>query len=231
MTGSARPVDNEAETSPPRRLLWLLAAATFLVFFQAFMTIWSLTPVMATVSTPFAFSAATPSAPACTLHRPSSRNPPRWGDRARAHKGLKQWDQAEADYAQALTFTPDDADLRIERGRFFEQRSRPDKAVAEFTAAIGQKTKLVDRRRAAFARAPYQKAYRQGLSKAFEVLAEVYRKVGRPADAARRERPVDADQRVLHPRAVRRATLSHQPGARAPTTTDTSLSGVIEGRS
>jgi serine/threonine-protein kinase len=107
-----------------------------------------------------------------------------WLTRARAQVALKHWDQARADFDKALALDPEDADLRIARGRFFEQRGQHAQAVAEFTAAIAAKTKLVKQWRAAFDRAPYMDSYRSGLGKAYQVLAEVQRKAGRPADAA-----------------------------------------------
>jgi serine/threonine-protein kinase len=107
-----------------------------------------------------------------------------WWDRARANLGLKQWDRARADFDKALALDPANANLRIERGRFFDERGQKDKAVAEFSAAIAQTTKLVKRWRSAFASAPHLGNYRRGLSKAYHTLAEVQRKSGRPAEAA-----------------------------------------------
>src|SRR5438094_2799793 len=52
-------------------------------------------------------------------------------DRARAFVKLGQWEQAETDYSRALQLKPGDADLRIERAGFYEQRGQADKAAAD----------------------------------------------------------------------------------------------------
>jgi serine/threonine-protein kinase len=105
-------------------------------------------------------------------------------DRARAQAKLQQWDKAEADYARAIELKPDDGDLRIERGKFYEKRGNADKAAADFNAALESRTKTLAACRTAFAAAPLVRKNRDALSDAYLKLGEVQRKIGRPADAA-----------------------------------------------
>jgi tetratricopeptide (TPR) repeat protein len=105
-------------------------------------------------------------------------------DRARALAGLKQWDKAEADYARALELKPVDADLRLERGHFYEKRGQPDKAAVEFEAAIASKTQIVAASRTDFDRAAQELAKRETLSNAYTELARAQREAGRIKDAA-----------------------------------------------
>jgi WD40 repeat protein/serine/threonine protein kinase/tetratricopeptide (TPR) repeat protein len=105
-------------------------------------------------------------------------------DRARAQAKLQQWDKAEADYARAVELKSDDADLRIERGQFYEKRGKADQAAADFHAAVASRAKAVAACGKAFAAAPHVRANRVALSDAYLKLGEVQRKIGRPAEAA-----------------------------------------------
>ena len=105
-------------------------------------------------------------------------------DRARAQAKLQQWDKAEADYARAIELKPDDGDLRIERGKFYEKRGNADKATADFNVALESRTKTLAACRTAFDAAPHVQANRVELSDAYLKLGEAQRNIGRPADAA-----------------------------------------------
>jgi WD40 repeat protein/thioredoxin-related protein len=107
-----------------------------------------------------------------------------WIDRARAHAKLSHWDQAEADYAQALKQKPDDPDLLIERGQFFQNRGQSDRALKDFVAAIDLQAKVVEARRPVFEQAPDGRNNRLDLSQAYLKLGEVQRHAGRLSDAA-----------------------------------------------
>jgi serine/threonine-protein kinase len=104
-------------------------------------------------------------------------------DRARAEAKLKHWDKAEADYAKASELKPDDSQLRIEFGQYFEKRGEPDKAAAQFAQALRSSTRAVESYRTAFEQEPYGKENRDALSKAYLELGKAQRQIGRPADA------------------------------------------------
>jgi serine/threonine-protein kinase len=104
-------------------------------------------------------------------------------DRARAQARLKQWDKAEADYAKALELKPDDADLRLERGQFYQKRGQPDKAALEFEAAVTAKARIVAGSRKDFDAAPQEWDKRNALSDAYMKLAHAQQAAGRVADA------------------------------------------------
>ncbi|HMF13999.1 MAG TPA: thioredoxin fold domain-containing protein, partial [Gemmataceae bacterium] len=105
-------------------------------------------------------------------------------DRARAHVKLGKREMAEADFSRAIELKPDDADIRIARGEFYEQRKQADKAAADFDAAVDLKAKTVESCRKAFAAAPRTLSKRKALSDAYLALAKVQRSARRPADAS-----------------------------------------------
>jgi serine/threonine protein kinase/Flp pilus assembly protein TadD/thioredoxin-related protein len=113
-----------------------------------------------------------------------------WLERAKAHEGLGQKAEAEADLDKALALKSDDSDVRLERGRFFERAGKADQATVEFAAAVEPKNKAVQQCRETFAKAPLVTENRQKLSNAYMQLAEALRKAGRPTEAvaATRER-------------------------------------------
>src|SRR5262249_39690771 len=83
-----------------------------------------------------------------------------WVERARAHVKLSQWDEAEKDYAKAVELKPGDADLRAERGQFYEKRGQLEKTAAEFNAAVASAAKAVATVRATWVEAPHLDANR-----------------------------------------------------------------------
>src|SRR5262249_25953873 len=53
-------------------------------------------------------------------------------DRARAKAKLGHWDESETDYVKAIELKPDDAELRVERAKFYADRGEVAKATVDF---------------------------------------------------------------------------------------------------
>src|SRR5262249_54322082 len=107
-----------------------------------------------------------------------------WVDRARAHAGLRRWQEADDDYTKAIELRPDDPELWVQRGQLRAKQNQKEQADKDFSQAIELKTKRLEERRQALAKAPHSLTDRDGLSKLYEGVAKLQRDVGRAADAA-----------------------------------------------
>jgi serine/threonine-protein kinase len=106
-----------------------------------------------------------------------------WAQRARAEIKLSKFEEAEADYLKALQFAPGASDLRIELGRYYEERGQGAKAAVQFQAAIANEVQGVERLKDDLAKTPQNPEKRIALSTAYESLAEAQRKAGRAAES------------------------------------------------